>query len=149
MRQAGAIRGGAPLAEDLSLGRILIAEDNRALARVTAFNLRRHGFEVLVAHDGRAAWEQLRRQHFDLVITDQQMPEMTGLDLCAAMRGSEMHARVPIVFLTAKGLELDRRQLEDEFGVSRTYCKPFSPSEIVAGVREILDAAPAHADSIS
>lgn len=131
------------MADDASTHRILVAEDNRALARVTAFNLRRGGFEVTVARDGREAWEQLRQQHFDLVITDQQMPEMTGLELCAVMRDDEIHATTPIILLTAKGLELDIRQLEETFGVYRTYCKPFSPSEIVAGVRELLESAPA------
>lgn len=133
------------MAEDLSAQRILIAEDNRALARVTAFNLRRGGFDVAVVPNGREAWERLGQEHFDLVITDQQMPEMAGLELCAAMRNNDIHASTPIVFLTAKGLELDHRRLEEEFGVNRTYCKPFSPSEIVAGVREILVGAPAPA----
>ena len=121
---------------------VLVAEDNPALAHVAAFNLQRAGYRVTTARNGREAWELLQEVPFDLVVTDQQMPEMTGSELCAAMRSSEAHADIPVVLLTAKGLELDRRQLQQELGVVRLFSKPYSPSELIGAVHEVLRVEP-------
>ena len=122
--------------------RILVVEDNPALALVAGFNLQRAGYQVTTACNGVEAWGLLGEEPFDLVITDQQMPEMTGSELCEAMRDSEAHARIPVVLLTAKGLELDVRRLKEELGVVRTFSKPYSPSELVEAVHDLLRAVP-------
>jgi CheY-like chemotaxis protein len=122
--------------------RILVAEDNPALSQVVRFNLERAGFQVTTAGNGREALERLNGQSYDLVITDQQMPEMTGWDLCAQMRQAAAHADTPVIFLTAKRLELDLARLKDEFGVVATFAKPFSPSELISAVEDCLAPAP-------
>lgn len=118
--------------------RILIVEDNAALLQVARFNIERAGFLVTSAANGRIAWELLSRETFDMVITDQQMPEMNGWELCQRMRESHRHAETHIVFLTAKQLEMDADQLQKELRVSRVLGKPYSPRELVEIVREIL-----------
>lgn len=118
--------------------RILVAEDNAALSRVLQFTLTKAGYEVLQAPDGSVAWDLAQEQHIDLVLTDQQMPMMTGTELCSRLRSSERYADTPVVLLTAKGLEMELPHLCKELGISATFAKPFSPSQVLATVQEIL-----------
>jgi CheY-like chemotaxis protein len=74
------------------------------------------------------------------VVTDQQMPEMTGCELCERLRQDERYREIPIIMLTAKGLELELPRLRDELGITATFLKPFSPNEIVQAVEDCLVA---------
>ncbi len=121
-------------------GRILLAEDNLALLQVTKFNLQRAGYEVVAAADGWEAWQALQQQEFDAVISDEQMPRMTGRELCEKMRASDAHRHIPIILLTAKCLELDHGRLESELGITRVLGKPFSPRQLVEIVGQMLFA---------
>jgi len=118
--------------------RVLIVDDNVALARVTQFALDGAGFETEMAYNGRLALEAAQRKHFDIVITDQQMPEMTGIELCRALRLLSEYAKCPIILLTAKGLELELPRLRKELDIEATFPKPFSPSAIVKKVDKLL-----------
>lgn len=126
----------------MSIGkkRILVAEDNGALALVVRFNLERAGFQVALARNGREAWDLLQKQDFDMVVTDQQMPEMSGCEVCRLMRGEPRLAELPVVMLTAKGLEIERGRVCEELGVREILPKPFSPRELVDKVEECLAA---------
>lgn len=119
---------------------ILVVEDNAALASVVRFNLQRAGFQVTVASNGRVAMEAVEEQAFDLIVTDQQMPEMTGCEFCAKLRTLDEYRDTPVILLTAKGLELELPRLRDELGIAATFLKPFSPREIVKAVQHHLDA---------
>ncbi len=116
--------------------KILVAEDNLALAGVLKFNLERAGFQVTVAKNGREAWDFAQNELFDLVVTDHQMPELTGVELCQRMRQDERYAQTPVIMLTAKGLELDLARLRDELGVAAALPKPFSPIEVIAAIED-------------
>ena len=115
--------------------RILVVEDNPALASVVRFNLERAAFQATVARNGREAWERLESEEFDLVVTDHQMPEMTGCELCRRMRSHERHAETDVIMLTAKGLELELPRLREELGVVAVFPKPFSPIELVQAIQ--------------
>jgi len=121
--------------------RILVAEDNAALARVVQFNMERAGYDVTVAPNGQIALDHVTRQQFDLIITDQQMPVMTGIDLCEKARYVAGYASVPVILLTAKGLELDLPRLQEELGIAAVSAKPFSPLDLVQTVDSLLNAA--------
>lgn len=116
----------------------LIVEDNVALARVTQFALTRAGFDTRIAHNGRLGLEAASAGSFDVVISDQQMPEMTGVELCRRLRQLPAYASTPIILLTAKGLELELSQLQEELAISAVFAKPFSPSGIVEAVCQLL-----------
>ena len=120
--------------------RILIAEDNSVMANVVRFNLAKAGFEVVIAENGKIALKQAGEQQFDLIITDQQMPEMGGSEFCQRMRELKGYENVPVILLTAKGLELDLARLRDELGITATLPKPFSPSRLVREVEALLAA---------
>ena len=119
---------------------ILVVEDNAALASVVRFNLQRAGFQVAVACNGRVAWDAVREEAFDLIVTDQQMPEMTGCEFCKKLRTLDQYRETPVIMLTAKGLELELPRLKDELGIAATFLKPFSPKAIVKAVEEHLEA---------
>ncbi len=121
---------------------VLIVDDNIALARVTQFALDNAGFNTQTAGNGQQALELAQELHFDIVITDQQMPQLTGIELCRELRRLPDYHACPIILLTAKGLELELPKLRDELGINTTFAKPFSPSAIVKAVHELL-AVPA------
>lgn len=120
--------------------RALIVDDNVALARVTQFALDGAGFYTEVAYNGRIALEAALRSPFDIIITDQQMPEMTGVELSRELRARPEYAECPIILLTAKGLELELPRLQAELGIDATFAKPFSPSALVKEVLQLLGA---------
>ncbi len=124
----------------MSIGkkRALIVDDNTALARVTQFALDGAGFETATACNGRVALDLALESQFDVVITDQQMPEMNGTELCQKLRDEPNYAECPIILLTAKGLELELSKIQEEIGINATFAKPFSPSAIVKSVNELL-----------
>jgi len=123
---------------DVQRWRALIVDDNVALARVTQFALDNAGFATETAINGQVALEMAETSQFDIVITDQQMPQLTGIELCRALRALPAYAHCPIILLTAKGLELELPRLRDELGIDATFAKPFSPSSIVKTANELL-----------
>ncbi len=118
--------------------RVLVAEDNAALARVVQFNLKKHGYDATVAENGLIAWQIATSEQFDAIITDQQMPEMTGVELCRKLREMPNYATIPVMMLTAKGLELELPQLREELNISATFSKPFSPTAVVQTLEQLL-----------
>ncbi len=119
--------------------RALIVDDNLALARVTQFALDRAGFETQTARNGRLALEAAQLMQYDVVVTDQQMPEMTGTELCRELRKLPNYFDCPIILLTAKGLELELPRLREELGISGVFSKPFSPAAVVRAVEDLLN----------
>jgi CheY-like chemotaxis protein len=109
---------------------------------VIRFNLEQAGFHVSTAANGREALELLQDEGYDLVITDHQMPGMTGWELYTHMRQAANHAQTPVIFLTAKMLEPELARLTRESAVAASFAKPFSPSELVCAVEEHLAPAP-------
>ena len=118
--------------------RILAVDDNRVILNVVRFTLERAGFAVIVARNGRAAWEILQAEDVDLVVTDYQMPEMTGEMLCQRMREVDRLKRIPVILLSGKGLELDLARLQEDLGVSEVIFKPMSTKALVAAVQACL-----------
>lgn len=123
-------------------GKILIVEDERAIARSVAFALRQDGFEVLTAADGREGLATARREHPDLVLLDLMIPEIDGLEVCRILR---RESEVPIIMLTARAEEVDR-VVGLEMGADDYVVKPFSVRELVARVRAVLRRRTAQSD---
>jgi len=124
---------------------ILIAEDDPVLADVLQFNLQRAGFGVTTAEGGEAAVEQLRCANYDLLITDFQMPGMSGEQVCQAVREELKLTTLPILLCTAKGLEIDVDRLQTEYQTGAVLFKPFSMRDIVALARSLTGGPPVEA----
>jgi two-component system, OmpR family, response regulator len=124
------------------LTRILVVEDELAVADVIELSLRRGGFEVEVVHGRRAAELRLEPGRFAAVILDLGLPDGDGAELCRWVRGRADDAlnSLPIVILTARDEELDR-VLALEQGADDYVVKPFSPRELVARVGSLLRRA--------
>ena len=117
--------------------RILVVEDEAALAESVRYNLEREGFTVTVAGDGRRAIERFRTDQPALVILDLMLPEMSGLDVCRLIR---QESDVPIIMVTAKDAEADK-VTGLELGADDYVTKPFSVRELVSRVRAHLRRA--------
>ena len=111
--------------------RVLIVEDEPALARGLAEALRFQGYDVAVAEDGPSGYEAAKRGPVDVLLLDVMLPGASGFDVIRRLRG-EGH-RVPTILLTARGAEADRvRGLEG--GADDYVTKPFSVAEVIARV---------------
>ncbi len=125
----------------LEVRKVLVAEDNPALAAVMRFHLERAALQVDVARDGLEAWERLQRENYALVITDQQMPHLSGCDLCRRMRQDPRLADTPVLLVTAKRLELESSRIQEELGVREVLPKPFSVLGLMEAVNSGLGLA--------
>ncbi len=127
--------------------RVLVVDDDPALAEMLTIVLRGEGFEPTVVADGAHALPAFRELHPDLVLLDLMLPGMNGIDVCKAIRAESV---VPIVMLTAKTDTVDV-VLGLESGADDYVMKPFKPKELVARVRarlRRLDDEPAETMSI-
>lgn len=114
--------------------KILVVDDDPQLRSLLGLALDRAGFAVVTAADGQAALMQAAREAPDLIVLDQGLPELDGLEVCRRIRA---RSEVPIIFLTARDDELDR-VLGLELGADDYVTKPFSPRELVARIKAIL-----------
>jgi two-component system, OmpR family, response regulator RegX3 len=114
--------------------RILIVEDEPAIAEAVEYALKAEGFEVEVVDDGNDALEQARTQPYDLLVLDLMLPGLSGTEVCRRLREDNA---VPILMLTAKDGEVER-VLGLEVGADDYVTKPFSMPELVARVRALL-----------
>jgi DNA-binding response OmpR family regulator len=120
--------------------RILIAEDDPAIARVIARNLQREGFEVEIAPTGQSAWASLVRGGIIFLLVDYQLPDTTGETLCRQIRANAAFASLPIAMCTAKAHEIDAALLTAELQLTGVLPKPFSLCEIVSVIRRAVEA---------
>jgi len=115
--------------------RILVVEDEESLAVGLEYALAREGFEVVVARDGAAAMEALKREALDLVLLDVMLPRKSGFEVLTSLRraGREL----PVILLTAKNQEIDKVHGFD-LGADDYVTKPFSLVELLARVKARL-----------
>jgi two-component system catabolic regulation response regulator CreB len=114
--------------------RILLVEDEAAIADTVVYALQADGHEVVHCLTGGDALREARRSRFDLALLDVGLPDINGFALCRELRqGREL----PVIFLTAQGAEADRL-LGFELGADDYIAKPFSPRELAARVRVAL-----------
>jgi DNA-binding response OmpR family regulator len=117
--------------------RILLVDDEQSLQTLLSYPLRKDGYDVVQATDGREALARFGEQTFDLVVLDVMMPKLDGLEVCKRMRA---RSTVPIIMLTAKGEEIDK-VLGLELGADDYITKPFSLREFRSRVRAALRRA--------
>nr|WP_314259670.1 response regulator [uncultured Devosia sp.] len=116
---------------------ILIAEDEPSILESLDFILRRAGWSISTVTDGDAALEAVRRLKPRVLVLDVMLPKRSGFDVLKQIRaGSDTHA-LPVMILTAKGQQQDKR-IAEELGADVFVTKPYANAEVVGAVRQLL-----------
>ncbi len=118
--------------------RILLVDDDKAVRRLSAEALARAGFQVDTAEDGEAGWEAVQVHDYDLLITDDRMPGLSGLELIEKLRAAQMRLPVVLASATLTVEELNRNEWLD---IAATLWKPFTLHELSKTTEEVLRLA--------
>jgi DNA-binding response OmpR family regulator len=128
------LRGtGAPI-------KVLAADDDPVILRLIEVNLSLEGFDVETAARGEDALAKAKDGGPQVIVLDVMMPGMTGWDVARQLRADAATAHIPIVFLSARTQEEDRR-MGQELGVAEYVSKPFDPGDLVDTIRRLADRA--------
>ncbi len=130
--------------------RIVIIEDEKDIVDLVRYNFRKEGFDIESFSSGKDGLEFVRKNPVDLVLLDIMLPDLDGIEICKRVRADERLKNLPIIFLTAKGEEIDR-VVGLELGADDYVVKPFSPRELVARAKAVLrrqEGAPGKAEVI-
>ncbi|HEX6865809.1 MAG TPA: response regulator, partial [Caulobacteraceae bacterium] len=117
--------------------KVLVVEDEDALATLLDYNLSKEGYTVFLAPDGEEALLRVDEEEPDLVVLDWMLPKVSGIEVCRRLRQGQKTRNLPIIMLTARGEETDRIRGLDT-GADDYVVKPFSMSELTARVRAVL-----------
>lgn len=117
--------------------KVVLIEDERDIVELVRYNFRKEGFEVESFSRGEEGLQYLFRHPADLVLLDIMLPDRDGFEICRRLRAEERLKSLPVIFLTAKGEEIDR-VLGLEIGADDYVVKPFSPRELVARAKAVL-----------
>ncbi len=123
---------------DNSKRKILIVDDERYILHILDFSLGAEGYEVITAGDGEQAVERTRSDRPDLIVMDIMMPKMDGFEACKAIKADPDTQSIPVIMLTAKGREIDKKRGLDA-GADEYLTKPFSPAKLIERVQVVLD----------
>ena len=115
----------------------LVVDDEIHIVQVVAIKLKNNGFDVTTAENGAIALDLAGKIHPDIIITDFQMPVMSGLELVENLRKDPETADIPVVMLTARGFAIEEDQRQ-QLKISACLAKPFSPREVLQSIEEIL-----------
>jgi len=119
---------------------ILVVDDEPDLVEVVRYNLEQAHYRVVTATSGSAALKQARKANPDLIVLDIMLPDLFGTEVCRTLRTDPRTRAIPIIFLSAKGEEVDRI-VGLELGADDYLTKPFSPRELVLRISAILRRA--------
>jgi len=117
--------------------KILIIEDEADIALALEYNLKKDGFTVYKASDGRTGLKTAREKLPDLILLDLMLPQLNGTEVCKSLKHDAKTASIPIIMLTAKSSEVDK-VVGLEIGADDYVTKPFSMRELLARIKAIL-----------
>ncbi|MBN2512322.1 MAG: response regulator [Sedimentisphaerales bacterium] len=115
----------------------LVVDDEFHIVQVVAIKLKNNGFEVLTTDNGASAYTLAAQHKPDIIITDYQMPVLTGLELIEKLRSDQQTAAIPVIMLTARGFAIEDQQ-KQKLNIAACLSKPFSPREVLQTVEEVL-----------
>lgn len=126
------------LSADGPVRHVLVADDEPHIGRIIQLKLERGTYRVSLVSDGRDALERLRSDEpIDFILLDIMMPYVSGLDVLAETRQLPARRETPVIVLTAKGQDSDRRRALD-LGATDFFTKPFSPKKLLARIDEFF-----------
>ncbi|MFN3166834.1 MAG: response regulator [Phycisphaeraceae bacterium] len=119
---------------------VLIADDEPHIRHLVGAKLKSAGFNVLVASNGRDCLALAQQHHPAIIVTDFQMPALSGYEMSLELAGDDNTSAIPIILLTARGHKLSDQELA-QTGIRLLMDKPFSPNDLVDKVRGVLQQA--------
>ena len=117
---------------------ILIVDDEAHIVHIIRYKLEREGYTVVTAADGQEAYDLAQSVDPDLIVTDFQMPVLSGYDMCVKLHASDITADTPVVMVTARGHKLSPKELTAT-NIRQMMCKPFSARELLVVIGELLN----------
>jgi len=117
--------------------KVLVVDDEIHIVHVVAIKLRNNGFEVIAADNGAEGLKLALAEKPDIIVTDYQMPVMTGIELVEQLRRNEDTKDTPVIMLTARSFAIPQQQ-QDDLRISGCLSKPFSPKELLGNIEDIL-----------
>jgi two-component system, chemotaxis family, chemotaxis protein CheY len=120
---------------EVPFNRILVVDDDSDLRLLYGFVLIRSGYLVDFAEDGAAGWEELQSKPYDLLITEQEMPNLSGVELIRKLRAARM--ALPVV-MAARRLPLEQLAEDPSLQLAATLAKPFLADALLATVENVL-----------
>ncbi len=119
--------------------KVLVVDDEVHILHVVSLKLQNAGYEVVTTQDGSEALEVAQVELPDLIITDYQMPHLSGLELCCKLRNIPSTREIPAIMLTARGFSLDSKATTAA-GIIKCVNKPFGPREILRIVNGVFQS---------
>ncbi len=126
--------------------KVLVVDDEIHIVHVVAIKLRNNGYEIITADNGADAFELACSEKPDIVVTDYQMPVMSGIEFLEKLRACEQTREIPAILLTARSFAVTDEQRE-QLLISACLSKPFSPKELLGNIEDILYQKTVAADS--
>ena len=117
--------------------KIFIVEDEPSIVQLVKYNLEKKNFKVLVSNNGEEGLQEIKKTEPDLILLDWMLPDLSGIDICKALRKDTKFKNVPIIMLTARSQEEDK-VLGLNVGADDYLPKPFSNLELIARVNALL-----------
>ena len=117
--------------------KIFIVEDEPSIVQLVKYNLEKQNFKVLVSNNGEEGLQEIKKTEPDLILLDWMLPDLSGIDICKALRKDTKFKNVPIIMLTARSQEEDK-VLGLNVGADDYLPKPFSNLELIARVNALL-----------
>jgi len=117
--------------------KILVVDDEIHIIHVVAIKLRNNDYEVVTAENGLEGYETACREKPDLVVTDYQMPMMSGIEMVEKLRANKDTAEIPVIMLTARSFAIENEQRQ-QLQIAEFLSKPFSPKELLMSIEDIL-----------
>ncbi len=117
--------------------KILVVDDEVHIVQVVAIKLRNNGFEVITAENGAEGLDLAIQERPDLIVSDYQMPVMSGLEMIENLRAKPETRDIPVVMLTARGFAIEDDTIQ-RLRVTACLSKPFSPRELLLSIESVL-----------
>jgi len=117
--------------------KIFIVEDEPSIVQLVKYNLEKENFKVLVSNNGEEGLQEIKKTEPDLILLDWMLPDLSGIDICKALRKDTKFKNIPIIMLTARSQEEDK-VLGLNVGADDYLPKPFSNLELIARVNALL-----------
>jgi DNA-binding response OmpR family regulator len=118
--------------------RILVVDDEHYIRLLNSEALMSHGYAVTTANDGASAWDELQLNHYDLLVTDNDMPRLTGLELVRRLH--DAHLTLPVIMVTGT-FPVEELASQPELQIEAMLLKPYTVGELLGTVRNVLLAA--------